>query len=76
MDYSDSEISGNKYHFLSNMTVPSVVMKMPRHAKAKKSKRGLSQNQEAIRSENLDGHYFSVALIYHESKTLGGSMVL
>ena len=49
---------------------------MPRHAKAKKFKRGLSQNQEPIRSENLYGYYFSAALLHHESKISGGSIDL
>ena len=49
---------------------------MPRHAKAKKFKRGLSQNQESIRSENVYGYYFSAALIHHESKISGESIVL
>ena len=49
---------------------------MPRQAKAKNFKRGLSQNQEPIRSENLYGYYFSAALIRHERKISGGSMAL
>ena len=46
------------------------------NVKAKKLKRGLSQNQEPIRSEKLYGYYFSAVLIHHESKIPGGSIVL
>ena len=53
---------------------------MPRHAKAEKFEReferGLSQNQEPIRSENLYEYYFSAALIHHESKISRGSIIL
>ena len=49
---------------------------MPRHAKAYKFKRGLLQNQEPIESENLYERYFSAVFHYHESKILGGSIVL
>ena len=41
-----------------------------------KFKRSLSLNQELIRSENLYGDQFLAALIHHESKILGGSIVL
>ena len=51
-------------------------MEMPYHAKAKKFKRGLPQNQEPIWSENLYGYYFSATLIHHERKISGGSVVL
>ena len=49
---------------------------MPRHAEARKFKRSLSQNQERIRIEHLREHKFSAALIHHESKISGGSIVL
>ena len=48
---------------------------MQRHAKANKFKRSLSQNQGPILSENLYEYQFSAALIHHESKILGGSLV-
>ena len=57
------------------MTALSAVMQMPRRAKAQKFKRSLSQNQEPIWSKNLYECLFSAALIHHESKTSGGSIV-
>ena len=48
---------------------------MPRHAKAEKFKRPLSQNQEPFSSENLYENQFSAALIYRQSKILVGSIV-
>ena len=49
---------------------------MPRHAKASKFKRTLSQNQEPFRSESLHENKFSAALIHHEGNTSAGLVVL
>ena len=70
MNCSDSQISRNNHFFNQHDS------SFGRHvnAKAKKFKRGLSQNQEPIRSENLYGYYFSAALIHQESKIPGGSV--
>ena len=51
-------------------------MQMPRHAKAQEFKHSLSQNQEPIWGENLYEYKFWAALIHHESKILGGSIVV
>ena len=47
------QILRNKSHFLINITALSAVMSMPRHAKAYKFKRTLSQIQEPILSKKL-----------------------
>ena len=47
------QILRNKSYFLINITALSAVMSMPRHAKAYKFKRTLSQIQEPILSKKL-----------------------
>ena len=49
---------------------------MPRHAKAWKFNRSVSQNQEPIQSENLYEYWFSAALIHHLSKISGRLIAL
>ena len=66
-------------HFLNqhNSSLARHQMERPRHAKAQKFKRrSLSLNQEPIRSENVSEYQFLAALIHHESKISGGSIVL
>ena len=51
-------------------------MLMPRHRKAQKFKRPLSQNQEHFRSENFQENQFSAPLIHHESKIFVGYQIV
>ena len=62
--------------FFSYMTTLSATMYMPCHAKAYIFKSSVQQSEESFASENLSENKFLTALILHESKISGGSIIL